>query len=136
MIYVSDETPYNVIDYDESGNVLSWEFMTGQWEDSDFWRPHEEDFEKVIGADTKCLYLSETPVMNDMWRKIFELKDAFGFKVMWEPNGIHSNKNFCKEILEKSALRTGDSAGWKKGDVHDLGGEDMLCTFGAGSGGM
>ena len=60
VIYVSDETPYNVIDYDENGNVLSWEFVTGHWEDSDFWRPHGEDFEQVVGADTKCLYLSAT----------------------------------------------------------------------------
>ena len=37
--------------------------------------------------------------MNDMWQKIFELKRTFGFKVMWEPNGIHSNKKFHREIL-------------------------------------
>lgn len=103
LIYVSDKTPYNVIDYDENGNVLAWEFLTGHWEDSDYWRPHAQDFETAIAADTKCLYLSETPVLNDMWDKIFELKDAFGFKVMWEPNGIHSNKNFCREILDLSS---------------------------------
>ena len=94
---ISDKTPYNVIRYAEDGTIKSWDFFTGKWSDSDLWRPKAEDLERVLCDDIKGVYLTAGPE-EEIWNGIFELRDRYGFKIMWEPNGIHTQPEDRKPI--------------------------------------
>ena len=57
--FVSDKTPYNVMIFDETQNTAdSGYFFTGNWADSDFYRPHPEDLPPFMSEETKGLYLT------------------------------------------------------------------------------
>lgn len=88
---VSKQTPYNIMVYDENlETAQGGQFFTGSWKDSDFWRPHVEDVENLIGEETKGFYLTGGPPPAAIWEGLFDLRDRFGFKIMWEPNGSHT----------------------------------------------
>jgi len=103
-VVVSDITPYNDIYYDENHEVLDSIFFTGDFKDSNFWRPHGEDFVKWIGSDTRGMYTCSSAV-DPMWDEVFKLKKQYGFKIMWEPNYASTfgerkeeTEAFCQKI--------------------------------------
>ena len=92
--FVSDKTPYNVMIFDETQNIAdSGYFFTGNWADSDFYRPHPEDLLPFMSEETKGLYLTSGPEPEKVWDHMFERRDKFGFKIMWEPNNQHTYAN-------------------------------------------
>lgn len=92
--FVSDKTPYNVMIFDETQNTAdSGYFFTGNWADSDFYRPHPEDLLPFMSEETKGLYLTSGPKPEKVWDHMFERRDKFGFKIMWEPNNQHTYAN-------------------------------------------
>ncbi len=99
LLFVADKTPYDIITYRKDESVSSWDFFTGNWDDAAFWRPHPEDLPGVIGEDTKGFYLCGAPFPDPVWEKLLQLRDQFGFKIMWEPNGIHSHRADRENIL-------------------------------------
>lgn len=88
LLFVSDKTPCDIIHYREDESVAVWEFFTGNWADAAFYRPHAEDLAAAVGPDTRGFYLCGAP-SDPIFERLYTLRDTIGFKLMWEPNGIH-----------------------------------------------
>ena len=87
---VSQSTPYYKIKYTKDfGADDESEFFTGNILDSDLWRPHGEDFDGLIGPETKGFYVTSPPAAQ-MWEQVLKLKERYHFNVMWEPNISHT----------------------------------------------
>lgn len=100
LLFVSEQTPYNIITYRPDESVAAWDFFTGDWADSGFWRPHPEDLDAVIGPDTKGFYICGAPLPDPVWARLLALREQYHFKIMWEPNGIHTHSTDRENILE------------------------------------
>ena len=99
LLYVSDITPYNSLYYTAQYEVEDTIFFTGDFKDSGFWRPHGEDFYNWIGTDTKGLYTCSS-ADDPMWDAIFDLKQTYPFKIMWEPNYVSTFPNSRQATLQ------------------------------------
>lgn len=129
--FVSEETPYNVMKYDEELNSkYTGHFFTGDWKDSDFWRPQPEDVRPFVGEWTKGFYLTSGPRPDAIWEGLFELRDKFNFKIMWEPNGSHTFEKDRQPTLELMSLLDMASFNVTEGyRIFGLSGEEELLDF-------
>lgn len=104
---VSEMTPYCVVKYDKDMNFDNGYFFTHNWEDADFWRPWGSDLDEIVKEDTKAVYFCSPPppfAPNDIWEKLFSLREEKGIKIMWEPNNAHTSikdKEATTELLSK-----------------------------------
>ena len=89
LIYVSDVTPYNNLYYNNNFDVTDCTFFTGNFKDSNHWRPHAEDVTHWIGDETRGFYTCCAPD-DEMWKGVFSLKEKHDFSIMWEPNYVNT----------------------------------------------
>ncbi len=102
-----ERTPCCTIKYDKNGDLTDTiAFITGDWSDADKYRPDDKSLVDSICDNTKGLCVCGPPVgfspMN-FWDTAFKLRDKYNFKIMWEPNNIHtksSDKQATEELLK------------------------------------
>lgn len=99
--FVSDKTPYAMLNYGEDGAIKSWDFFTGSWNDAEFFRPKKTDIISRITSETKGFYISGGPEPDEVWQSVFDMRNnGCDFSVMWEPNGINTVPEKKYAILE------------------------------------
>lgn len=129
--FVSDITPYNVMKYNEDLECTGdGYFFTGNWADSDFWRPQMADIEPFLGSGTKGLYLCSGPAPAKVWEGMFERRDTLGFKIMWEPNISHTfaeDRERTLELMEQIDMASFNVAEGCR--IFDLESEEDLLAF-------
>ncbi len=107
-ILKGERTPRCIISYDKGGDLTDTiSFETGNWADADRYRPDDGSLIKSVNENTRGICVcgpAEGFEPLKFWDTAFSLRDKYDYKIMWEPNNIHTkpeDKLPTQELLKK-----------------------------------